>query len=92
VRRNPPYGGGMLHSADYAAPKEQSIPKGHRFARLIRPTALISHCRISWGYSDFLAAHWVCSRENALSLFTTNSEKSLSLLMESASPFISTIS
>jgi hypothetical protein len=40
VRRNPPYGEGMLHSADYAAPKRQSKLKGRRFARLIRPTAL----------------------------------------------------
>jgi hypothetical protein len=45
VCRNPPYGGGMLHSADYAAPKEQSKLKGCRLARLIRPTALSSEER-----------------------------------------------
>ncbi len=41
VRRNPPHGKGVPHSADYAAPKRKRHIKPANVARLIRPTALV---------------------------------------------------
>jgi hypothetical protein len=38
VRRNPPKGKGVPHSADYAAPKRKRQIKPNQVARLIRPT------------------------------------------------------